>query len=78
MAKRDKDLYRRLRTHGVRKRAARTAAEADASPEALRAIAQELGEAADALEARVAGSPDGADPDGELREAARRTAAKQV
>ena len=87
MAKRDKDLYKQLRDFGVRKRVARTAAEAAHEGGAggrrvMGAVAQELHEAADALEARTgtanAGSVTAADPDRQLREAARATAAKRV
>jgi hypothetical protein len=89
MAKRDKRLYKSLRTAGVRKRAARTAAEAskrggDPGRRVLAAIAQELHEAGDLLDARTRAAEDGrgeserADPDRHLRDAARDTAARNV
>ncbi len=89
MAKRDKRLYKSLRTAGVRKRAAVTAAEAAGSggqgaKRVLAAIAQELHEAGDLLEARARQAEDGrgeadrADPDRRLRDAARETAARKV
>jgi len=89
MAKRDKRLYKSLRTAGVRKSAARTAAEAakaggEGGRRVLNAVAQELHEAGDLLEARGRGAEAGldeserADPDRHLREAARETAAKRV
>ena len=89
MAKRDKRLYKSLRTAGVRKRAARTAAEAaqrggEAGHRVLAAIAQELHEAGDLLEARTRAveadrsESERADPDHHLRDAARKTAAKNV
>ena len=84
MAKRDKSLYRQLRTAGVRKSAARTAAEAakredESGRRVLSAIAQELHEAGDALDARAReADASHANPDGKLREAARKTAAGKV
>ncbi|HYI35931.1 MAG TPA: hypothetical protein VEX39_04970 [Thermoleophilaceae bacterium] len=89
MAKRDKRLYKSLRSAGVRKRAARTAAEAarrggEGGHRVLAAIAQELHEAGDLLDARtraVEAERDGgdkADPDRHLRDAARQTAAEKV
>ncbi len=89
MAKRDKRLYRSLRSAGVRKRTARTAAEAserggDPGRRVLTAIAQELHEAGDLLDARSRsaeagrGESERADPDRNLRDAARETAARRV
>ena len=89
MAKRDKRLYKALRTAGVRKRAANTAAKAarrggQSGHRVVSAIAQELHEAGDLLDARgrtiEAGRPEAerADPDRHLRDAARETAAKNV
>jgi hypothetical protein len=89
MAKRDKRLYKSLRTAGVRKRAARTAAEAAArggegGHRVLSAIAQELHEVGDLLDARTRAVEAGrseserADPDRHLRDAARQTAAENV
>ena len=89
MAKRDKRLYKSLRTAGVRKRTARTAAQAsgrggDGGRRVLAAIAQELHEAGDLLDARTStaeeqrSEAERADPDRHLREAARETAAKRV
>ena len=89
MAKRDKRLYKSLRTAGVRKRAARTAAEAaghggEGGRRVLAAIAQELHEAGDLLDARTStaeaqrSEAERADPDRHLRDAARETAAKRV
>ena len=89
MAKRDKRLYKSLRTAGVRKRTARTAAEAarrggEGGHRVLAAIAQELHEAGDLLDARTRAVEAGrseaerADPDHHLRDAARETAASKV
>ena len=89
MAKRDKRLYKALRTAGVRKGAARTAAEAarrggQSGRRVVTAIAQELHEAGDLLDARARAIEGGrseserADPDRHLRDAARETAAKNV
>jgi hypothetical protein len=60
MAKLDKDLYEELRSKGLRKRAARTAAKAageapsDGAPETLRSVAEELREVVEALDERAA------------------------
>lgn len=89
MAKRDKRLYNSLRTAGVRKRVARTAAEAaqkggEPGRRVLAAIAQELHEAGDLLDARTRAAEAGrdasdrADPDRKLRDASRQTAAERV
>ena len=89
MAKRDKRLYKSLRTAGVRKRTARTAAEASSrggepGRRVLAAVAQELHEAGDLLDARgrsaeaARAESERADPDRHLRDAARETAARRV
>lgn len=60
MAKLDKDLYETLRSKGLRKRAARTAAEAareapsGGAPETLRAVAEDVRSVVEALDERAA------------------------
>jgi len=60
MARLDKDLYQTLRSKGMRKRAARTAAEAalespsGGAPQTLRAVAEDLREVVEELDERAA------------------------
>jgi hypothetical protein len=60
MAKLDNDLYETLRSKGLRKRAARTAAQAshkapsDGAPETLRAVAEDVRSVVEALDERAA------------------------
>lgn len=89
MAKLDKDLYEELRSKGLRKRAARTAAKAarkapsDGAPETLRSVAEDLREVVEGLDERAAAAEKGrrresGEPVAPVRQPAHRGAAARM